>query len=156
MCNSTRAKWRAITGPFVATLLLVSAVVIVGIILWVEVGSERREYTKTELQHLRIIVQHYVYGHGDIAGKTVSDIIEVIGQDVGEAKKLRAFCGMIVRQGDAWGRPLVLQRKSDTSIILIYSVGRNGCDESGGGDDIVVEVRLDQRSDTRPGTRGQS
>ncbi len=54
--------------------------------------------------------------------------------------RLRAHAGMPAREvpHDPWQHPYIYRKIESPPGYVIYSVGRNGSDESGGGDDITT------------------
>jgi hypothetical protein len=43
---------------------------------------------------------------------------------------------------DAWGRPMLFEVQVESRKIRVWSTGRNGVDEKGLGDDILVEKQI--------------
>ena len=72
-------------------------------------------------------------------------------EDPRVASFLRRNCDMLVQGRDAWGRVFRYDVDRDAGVVAVWSVGNNGDDEHGGGDDICRRVRFQRR----PGRKGQ-
>ena len=57
---------------------------------------------------------------------------------------LLAVAQIGIRLTDAWGAKLIYQRCGDEGYV-IYSVGKNGVDDGGTGDDVFAEVTPSRR-----------
>jgi hypothetical protein len=105
--------------------------------------QEKKETTWHILSNLRMSLVFYEQHYGRLPGPTLSDAIsrlEKEGHRVGfdYYEEIRT-CKKLKRGCDAWNRPLVYELRDPTHSIL-RSVGANGVDEKGAGDDIQIEV----------------
>jgi hypothetical protein len=96
------------------------------------------QMTQLALGDLQGYLTWYLVHHGRLPGPTLRDAIDAIHQD--GWKSHESIDGpFIVRGVDGWGRPFVYEMH-DPQHAMIRSVGPNGVDENGEGDDIQREV----------------
>jgi len=93
--------------------------------------------TEHVLNRLQMNLSDYVLVHGSLPKSTIHDAINAMQKEKMDCSVLSAF---ISKPGfDAWGHELIYE-VLDEKHAVIRSVGPNGVDEKGGGDDMQREV----------------
>ena len=141
----------------VAMLLIPGTLVGIGILLAV-VGSvgedisrrETRRFYDTQDQLFEFNGYLVQFDRpGSITRKSLAECVRALSADSELGPGLRKDCPMLVENKDAWGRPFILSWHGQGRSLSIRSVGRNGRDESGGGDDIEVRTPWGEQGDGR-------
>ena len=80
----------------------------------------------------------YKAAHGALPGPALGDALNALGK---EGANYHEILGVPITQPgrDAWGHELVYELR-DSGHAVIRSVGENGIDEGGGGDNIQMDV----------------
>ena len=103
-----------------------------------QIDSSKLEATRIRLFKLEMAADRYAVDYDRYPGPNLMDFITGIEKHEGE---LGTPVGGWLRRmiiGDEWNRPLVFRWRDNGMAFTLRSVGPNGVDEMGGGDDIEV------------------
>ena len=141
----------------VAMLLIPGTLVGIGILLavmgsvWEDISRrETSRFYNTQDQLFEFSGYLFQFDRPDsITRKSLAECVRALSADSELGPELRKDCPMLVENKDAWGRPFILSWEDQGRSLSIRSVGRNGMDESGGGDDIQVRMPWGEEGDGR-------
>jgi len=111
-------------------------------------GPPKQILVSNQLQYFESIIDSYIYSSLDEdppnnflewLHSSDSSFDELVKKMKCNPKHLWGVSGSILEGKDLWGNQLVYQFVPHDHIRL-YSIGKNGQDEKGQGDDIVIEV----------------
>jgi hypothetical protein len=145
---------------------IIAALYCPSLFIWVtnryERDRSRYDCTRARLHELLMAADRYGEEHHRYPGPSLAAFIAVIEKHEQELG-IPNGCGwrdMVI--GDAWNRPLVFQWRENGGAFVLRSVGPNGVDEMGRGDDIEVSSnmvsvlqRFRRPSTTRPNLNAQ-
>ncbi len=128
-------------------VLIAVAMILVGTLLVCEYvrsvntrRAVRNQTTRYALSHLQGCLTNYMIIHGSLPGPTLRDAIDALEKE-GD-KYYESYGVKFIEPGvDAWGHEIIYELRGPKYAVL-RSVGENGVDESGKGDDIEREVPL--------------
>jgi hypothetical protein len=100
----------------------------------------RHETTVRALSRLRGYLTEYMIIHGSLPGPTLHDALDALEK---EGDKYYEMNGVRISEPsvDAWGHAIIYELHGPTHAF-VRSIGENGVDENGKGDDIELEVPL--------------
>ncbi len=109
------------------------------------INRDRRKQTRHELSSLTGSLRSACYDQDQLPGSLQEAIkaVQAYEQRRGERGYFTRMFPMLVRNRDAWGRPFVYELKDHGRTVVVRSLGRNGKDEKGEGDDIQSKASLD-------------
>jgi hypothetical protein len=133
--------WRI--AAVVAGIVVIAIVVLYCLAGLSERQRARQSRTIYALSNLEWDLASYLGAHGSLPGPTLRDAMDALEEENGR-KYYQDILGVnITAPGvDGWGRPLIYELRDPTHAV-IRSVGPNGVDENGKGDDIERKVLLD-------------
>jgi len=109
--------------------------------IWEVQGDRQSTRTYAMLSRVQLAVEYY-YGFFPTNEQHVGEIVRMyIPMDRSGAYWRKAFD----EQGrllDGWGRPFVVTVESNGTVLVVKSLGRNGLDDGGKGDDMVLVETL--------------
>ncbi len=114
----------------------------VGLWVWLNYDDSRDVTTYRALRSFKITLNNYGSLYGRIAGPDLRDAVNALLKDKVFAQWQDSW-RLVVRGTDGWGRPFIYKWQPDGKRAVIRSVGPNGIDEGGGGDDIQVVVSVE-------------
>ena len=122
-----------VVGVGIVILALLAIVVLAGVAILFPTDNGPGEKTKARLQSLTTLLVTYKSktGHFPTAAEGLS--VAVDGANLGATARSSLVT-------DGWGAPFVYKTGSPP---LVYSIGENGLDDLGDGDDIAVHVQTD-------------
>ncbi len=128
--------------------LLVGVIVVTGVSIKVALDSGRMgrgmedRYWRTNyaLNRFQGYLSSYQIVHHRLPGPTIREAVKAIRED---GEEYNQDLGVeITKPGlDGWGRELIYERRGSEQAI-VRSVGANGIDENGAGDDIQREIPI--------------
>ena len=133
-------RWKKISvviAVVIAALLL--TLLTSEIIDWArrEPDWQSRSITQSLLSKLQLRMSFYEIEHGSLPGATLDDAMEQLDADKYDDEFLAG--AKVKHCCDGWGRKLIYERH-DPHHGVIRSVGSNGIDEKGAGDDLQIIV----------------
>ena len=117
---------------------------------WVrsDIQSGRWDATYRQLSAFHNSLWAYAAVHGHLPGPTLREAVAQCMEEEATSDGFAAVCGMLIADRDAWGRPFVYELHTDGAAVAVRSLGPNGKDDLGAGDDLQVVLKL-----PRPATR---
>jgi hypothetical protein len=139
--RSSRQKTIAIYVAFVVEAgVLIGLMVIMRNQFVTEQRALKHQTTLTALGHLQGYLTDYLIRHHSLPGPTLHDAMDALERE--GTKYYESFGKKYIEPGlDAWGNPIIYELRDKTHAV-VRSVGENGVDEHGGGDDIEREVTI--------------
>jgi len=135
----------------VLVIAVVLALAIVGVRIWSDAENTKWQHTMRQMMSFRGVLQKC----SALSQKAPGSLAEAIGQIQASdecRQELQDRCGLIVGGRDAWGNPFIYEVNATKTQATLRSMGQNGIDESGGGDDIQDFILLTP-PETGPDTR---
>jgi hypothetical protein len=133
---------------FVRLVLLAGAIVVVVTVLVCEHArfmntrrAMRNQTTRDALASLQFKLIEYMIAHRSLPGPTLRDAMDALEKEGDKYYESRGV--KFIDPGvDGWGHPIIYELR-DPTHALVRSVGENGVDENGKGDDIEREVSFE-------------
>lgn len=119
-------------------LFLVAGVILSGITYVFRVRSQhQRERTSYALTRFQTYLTVYSWRGGNLPNGSFQEVLQLL---VKSGVQIDSRDLALLAEGrDGWGRPFIYERKS-AKVALVRSVGGNGIDEGGQGDDIQRDI----------------
>lgn len=138
--RSARIWVSVVIGGIIAALYCPS------LYIWVTNRCERDrnwyDWTRSHLHELRMAAERYGEDYQRYPGPSLATFIAGIEKHEQELGISKGGGWRDVVTGDAWNRPFVFQWRDNGGAFVLRSVGANGVDEMGHGDDIEVSSNL--------------
>lgn len=137
------------SSSLVRRIAVLAALVLVVAIGYVRCAStaldgqrQRVVATRDSLEHLRVCLTYYLADHPALPGPGIRDVLDALQGQQG-THYYESYLSYREHHpspdADAWRHALIYERRDATHAVL-RSVGQNGVDENGEGDDIQVEI----------------
>jgi len=124
-------------------VLFVCALLIIFVGAWRKQTDARSSHVSRQLTVFTLDLQNWMGTTGRIPGLTLAESLRQLAESKEAAGQI-AFSRypVIFENRDPWGHSLVYEVRQSEGRIVVRSVGRNGLDEYGKGDDIQAEAIL--------------
>lgn len=119
---------------------------------WVFTSNKRKEIqTREEILELcEVVITTGAELVDDFPGDSLEKTLNIIMKDELVGKHVRSFIKnrydysfeLLMKGIDTWERPLIYIWNKEEGIIIIRSMGRNGRDDDGQGDDIQLKMNI--------------
>lgn len=98
--------------------------------------------TRNELHHFAQWCTWFTAVRKSIPGRSVDECLRTLQADPDFAGRVRYFSPSVCRNRDFWGRSFrsKFEERAGVPTLTVYSVGPNGRDEGGAGDDIARAI----------------
>jgi len=107
---------------------------------WLQEG--RYKNTHMELNAFASALSAFSFDNGRIPAMDLKGCVTAMLRHPQYAAEVRKMCPMLIDNKDGWGRPFVFIVDQKRQRAVVRSVGLNGRDEKGEGDDMTREVNL--------------
>lgn len=145
----SRSRWRSVQKNVVVGAVTAAVLIAIGTSIAL---YERRQERILNFQTYRLQMEtHYflqvlAFDTADngspirSSGQTLRTTLDVLRRDPYNAKIIREEMPQIASGKDFWGHPFVFSVSDDRRTVVLYSVGPNGKDEKGLGDDVGIRL----------------
>jgi hypothetical protein len=100
-------------------------------------------YTGSQIYRLGALMRSYGQMYGRMPGPSLNEAVGKLkefakNENAGDSIDWSTF----IKNQDAWGHPYIYQWRNDGKAIQLRSMGSNGQDDLGQGDDLVANIKL--------------
>lgn len=145
----------------IASVTVLAGLLVLGVAVALRscIQSHRGGWRSTTLQMraFRSYVLVYTSGYRTtrrIPGPTLRKCVTALLADKEIQRGVKANCPFLIENRDGWGRPFVFVWEQGGRRAVIRTVGRNGRDEMGKGDDYELVMDLSEREWMDPAETG--
>jgi hypothetical protein len=127
--------------------LLVVAIVCIVVAVPVFLGGENpspspRQSLSLNMAQLTTLLQERAVITSLPPLASLKDAVNDLKSDVALSDGLARLNPVFLDGIDPWDRPLIYRYDPPTDVVTIKSLGPNGIDENGGGDDVQISVKV--------------